>query len=115
MESVHQFYMPVEYTGKAKRSLVSQFMNWCASQEENRFLWLAIILAGHACFITPLTVTFVMFSGNSMLLWSLAIAAMAMTLITNLAAMPVKITIPVFFLSLAIDVTVITLSLIGLL
>jgi hypothetical protein len=42
-----------------------------------------------------------------MVLWAFVIAAMTMSLVTNLAALPTKITIPVFFFSLMIDVAVI--------
>ena len=46
-----------------------------------------------------------------MVMWPFAIGAMAMALISNLAAMPTKFTIPIFFLSVLIDVTLITVSL----
>lgn len=91
-------------------SVWSRFMSWCHGQEEHRFLWLAAGLAGHGCFLTPLTLMAVMLSGNSMLLWALVIGAMAMTLVTNLAGLSTKITIPVFFLSILIDVGVIVSS-----
>ena len=46
-----------------------------------------------------------------MLLFSFGIAAMAMALVTNLAALPTKITIPTFFLSLILDVAIIVAAL----
>ena len=85
----------------------STFINWCNGQENNRFLWLAIGVTGHGCIVTPLTLLAIMFSGNLMLFWALAIGAMAMCLISNLAAMPTKITIPILFLSLFIDLAII--------
>jgi hypothetical protein len=89
------------------QSAWSTFINWCKGQEKDRFLWLSIAIAGHGCIITPLTLLAVMFAGNLMLFWALAIGAMAMSLISNLAAMPTKITIPVLFLSLFIDLVII--------
>ncbi|HET6995103.1 MAG TPA: hypothetical protein VFI06_08990 [Chitinophagaceae bacterium] len=88
----------------------STFINWCNDQEENRFLWLAIGVAGHGCVVTPLTLLAVMLAGNPMFFWPFAIGAMAMCLVSNLAAMPTKITIPVLFLSLFIDLAIIISS-----
>ena len=89
------------------QSVWSTFIAWCKDQEENRFMWLAIALAGHGCFLTPLALMAVMLAGNLMILWAFVIGAMAMCLITNLAAMPTKITIPVFILSVLIDLGVV--------
>src|SRR5262245_47036716 len=89
----------------AHQSACSRFINWCNGQEKNRFLWLAFAVAGHGCFLTPITLLAIMFSGNLMFFWALAIGAMAMSLIANLAALPTKITVPVLFFSILIDLT----------
>ena len=114
METMQQYFTSIPLKGTTKKTIVHRFFDWCKTQENNRVLWLAIIIAGHGCFLTPLTVMFVMLAGNSMLLWSLAMAAMAMSLVTNLAALPAKITIPVFLSSLVIDLTIITICIIAL-
>jgi hypothetical protein len=88
-------------------SLYSKFLNWTEAQSENRLLWIGIILAGHGCILTPLTVMAVLLAGTNLFLFMLAIAAMGMALVTNLAALPTKITIPVFFLSILIDIIII--------
>jgi hypothetical protein len=88
-------------------SFVRKFFAWCKGQDENRFLWLGIVLAGHGCILTPLTVMAVLLAGTNMLLFVLAIVSMGMSLVTNLAAMPTKITIPVFALSVLIDIAII--------
>jgi hypothetical protein len=69
-------------------------------------LWTAIIIGAHGCVITPITLFFVILGGNSMFCWAIAIAAMGMSLVTNLAALPTKITIPVFVFSLILDLIV---------
>ncbi len=97
------------------RTVWSRFISWCDGQEKNRFLWLSIGLLGHGCFLTPFTLMIVMLSGNSMFLWALAIAAMGMCLVTNLAALTTRITIPVFFLSMLIDLGIILTSLVTVL
>ena len=49
----------------------------------------------------------VLLAGTNLTLFVIAIVAMGMSLVTNLAAMPTKITIPVFFLSILIDIAII--------
>jgi hypothetical protein len=88
-------------------SLWTKFINWCAAQEERRYFWLGLAIGGHGCVFTILTVLAIMLAGNPIILWPFALGAMAACLIVNLAAMPTKITIPVFFASLLIDAAII--------
>ncbi|WP_336518455.1 hypothetical protein [Pollutibacter soli] len=94
-----------------KESLLSHFIHWAESQEKYRFGWVGGILAAHGCIITPLTLLAVVFGGNNIVFWVAAIVAMGISLIANLAALPTKYTIPVFFFSILIDITVVVLSL----
>jgi hypothetical protein len=87
----------------AKQNVAGRFFQWCAAQEKNRLGWLAAIIAAHGCILTPLTLVAIIFSGNNIIFWFMATAAMAASLVTNLAALPTRITIPVFFISVAID------------
>ena len=97
----------------ARPSLLARFSNWCTQQEENRMLWIGLALGGHGCVITPITAMLTLAVGNSLVLFMVAMFAMALALVTNLAAMPTKITIPVFFLSILIDIAVIVAALTG--
>jgi hypothetical protein len=92
---------------KAHTSLWSRFINWTISQEKNRFLWLAVSLVGHGCVITILTLFAIIFSGNHTILWPFAMGGMVACLVVNLSAMPTKITIPVFLLSVLVDLVII--------
>ena len=92
---------------QAKPSVFTRFINWCEGQEKNRFLWLGLALFGHGGALTPLTLFAVILSGNVLFFWILTIIAMMMALVTNLAAMPTKYTIPAFVLSIVIDITII--------
>ena len=94
-----------------KQSIVSRFISWCEGQEKYRFGWLGLILAVHGCVITPITLFTILMSGNNIALWGIAMGAMAMSLITNLAALPTKITIPVFIFSIIVDLAIIGSSL----
>jgi len=93
--------------GTAKASLLKRFINWCEGQDHNRMLWIGIALTAHGCIITPITAMFVYLAGTNMFLFSLAIASMGATLVTNLAAVPTKITLPVFIFSVLIDLVII--------
>lgn len=91
-------------------SLISKFMSWSIGQEKNRLLWLGVFLTLHGCIITPLSVMAVLLAGTNLTLFMIAIVAMGMSLVTNLAAMPTKITIPVFVLSVIIDLIVVAIA-----
>ena len=91
----------------AKPSVLSRFFTWCNNQAENRLLWLGVILFAHGCILTPITILAVVLAGVNIGLFVAAISAMAMTLVTNLAAMPTKVTIPIFLLSILIDLGII--------
>jgi len=94
-----------------KISFSTRFFKWCIGQEQYRLAWLAAILAIHGCMLTPITVLAVFAGGNSIVMWPFAIGAMAIALISNLAAMPTKYTIPIFFFSVLIDVALIVIGL----
>src|SRR5688572_28913269 len=84
---------------RSSESIFSRFMAWCSNQQENRLLWLGIAVTGHGCVITPLTILAVLLAGTNLFLFVLVLVAMCMSLVTNLAALPTRITIPVFVLS----------------
>lgn len=87
-------------------SMWGRFMNYCQGQENNRLLWLGVILMVHGCILTPITVFVTLAAGPSFSLFMAAIVAMAIALVTNLAAMPTRITIPAFAISIVIDIAI---------
>jgi len=98
----------ISYTQSvSKTSASARFSSWCENQQENRLLWLGIALAGHGCILTPITVMVVLFTSFSFPLFMLAMVAMGMSLVTNLAAMPTKVTIPVLFASMVLDAVIV--------
>lgn len=109
MQTIQTSYSP-SYSKTHRQSLVARFFSWCQGQEPHRFGWLAAVIAIHGCVLTPLTLFAVFLGGNGIVFWGLTIGAMAMALISNLAAMPTKITIPIFFLSVLIDIAVIAMN-----
>lgn len=91
----------------AKVSVWKKFIDWCISQEKYRLGWLAAAITLHGCVLTILTMFAVVLAGNHFIFWPFIIGGMGITLIVNLAAMPTKITIPVFFFSVLVDLVII--------
>lgn len=110
MQTLQQTLQPAFNRVTTKQSPFARFFAWSAAQERNRFAWLAVILFVHGCVLTPLTLLFVFAGGNDIIFFFLTTLAMAISLISNLAAMPTKITIPVFFFSVLMDVVIIVLT-----
>jgi hypothetical protein len=102
---------PKNVTISQKPTLISLFFDWAERQNDHRLMWLAAALSLHGCFITPFTVMTVMTTTQNFALLMLATGAMAISLVTNLAALPTKITVPAFILSLIIDVAIVIASL----
>lgn len=102
----HLYAHPLADTSR-KISAWKKFITWCDSQEKYRLGWLAVGLGLHGCVLTIFTMFAVILAGNHFIFWPFVIGAMGITLIANLAALPTKITIPVFFLSVIIDLVII--------
>lgn len=110
MKTISLTQSSAQYRSENRVSLLSRFMTWSNAQQHNRLLWLGIILSFHGCILTPLTVMGVLLAGTNLTLFMVAIVAMGMSLVTNLAAMPTKITLPVFALSIFIDLVVVGIA-----
>lgn len=99
------------HRSKSGYSVFRRFFNYCKNEQHNRLLWLGIALATHGCVLTPITVMAVLLAGANLYMLVTALVAMGLALVTNLAAMPTKVTIPVFLLSIIIDIVLIIASL----
>lgn len=88
-------------------SLWRRLLYWADEQQENRLVWMGVALTGHASFLTPFTVMAVMLLGNHFGLFMAAMVAMGIALVTNLAALPTRITIPAFLLSIVMDIAIV--------
>ena len=89
------------------KTLWQKFITWADQQEYNRFLWLAISLVAHSTILTPVTILAVAVTGNVFALLIIAVFSMIAAVVVNLAAIPVKYIVPVFFLSMLIDILII--------
>jgi len=103
-------------TGKLEHpSLLSRFIAWTDTQDEDRLLWMGIALMGHGCVLTPITVMVVLMTGAQFFLIAASIAAIIVPFITNLAALSSRITIPAFLLSIVLDIAIVAIALASLL
>jgi len=101
-----------KYSQVAKPSLLLKFVAWTEGQQEHRLLWLGIAIAGHGCVLAPISILIMMLLGFQLSLFMVVTIAMTMALIVNLAALPTKITIPIFFASVIADIAVIVTAVI---
>jgi len=106
MQTIQHSYQEIFLVKEKRQSIISRFIAWCNEQEKFRFGWVAAIIAIHGCVLAPITVLVITLGSNHIAYWGVAIGAMAMALVANLAAMPTKITIPVFFFSVLLDVLI---------
>jgi len=100
----HLYHQHIEST---KLSVWKKFINWCDSQQKYRLGWMIVTITLHGCVLTIFTMFAVILAGNHFIFWPFVIGAMGITLFTNLVALPTKITIPVFFASVLIDLVII--------
>ena len=85
----------------------ARFISYAEKQQPNHLMWLALGVFGHGTVFTIGTMAVVLLNGAFLPLIAITSFSMAMVLVVNLAAMPTKITIPVFALSLLVDIAVI--------
>jgi hypothetical protein len=79
-------------------------------QQKNWIGWTAATMAGQMCVLTPITLAVVVANGDRFGFWIPAIISCFATEVSNLAHMPMKVTIPVFCASLLVNISIILLS-----
>jgi hypothetical protein len=110
MKALQHTYQPV--LEGSRENIFQKFFDWCAGQDENRYAWLAIALFGHGCILAPVTLLVSFMAGVHIVLFAVVIASMTASVVVNLAAMPTRVTIPVFFGSALLNIGVIITSLV---
>jgi len=88
-------------------NLWQKFIKYAEGQQDNRFAWLAFSFFMQGCVLVPITLLIVVMRGNPFELWIPTLVGFVVTETTNLAAMPTKITIPVFWAGVIVDLLVI--------
>ena len=101
----------VQYPAQVRRQkTISRFLTWLNQEEKNRIAWVGIGITAMAAVFFPLTMSAILFNGAAFSLIIGAMFSLALVVITNLAALPVKYTIPAFFLGISIDIVLIIAS-----
>lgn len=90
-------------------NLIQRFKAFCEGQQKNRLGWTAFTMVGQIC-IALITLLAVFYNGNRFVLWIPVILSSFVIEVTNLTALPTKITIPIFCTSVLINAGVIILS-----
>jgi hypothetical protein len=107
---------PVEYTSSATTStgsITSRFLQWCAGQEDNRFLWLGMTFFGQIGLVLPATLFSIIFlGGNHLGFWIAAAVINVPVLALTLAAQPTRVTLPCLFSAWILDIGLILTSVI---
>lgn len=93
--------------------LLPKFINWCEGQEKYKMLWLGLSFMGIIGMVLPCTLAAILFlGGGNFTLIVIAAAVNVPVLVLNLAAQGTKITLPILFLALLVDVSIVLYSLI---
>jgi len=88
-------------------ALWNKLLLFSEKQQSNRMLWTAIGIFGHGTVFTPIAMGLVFYTSHIFGLLITVCFSMILVVIVTLAALPTKYVIPVFLLSLLIDVCVI--------
>ena len=101
-----------QYQSTVKRkSVIIRFFQWAAGQDEvNHIGWVGATVTIMAAIFFPLTMAVILLNGALFGFIIAAMAALALVVITNLAALPTKYTIPFFFLGILADVVIMIVS-----
>jgi hypothetical protein len=107
--AIHNY--PRSFSGHHNASVWKRFIGWCDKQQDNSLGWLAASFLVHGCIFVPMTITVIAMSGNNFVFVALALFSMIIAVVVNLATLPTKISLPVFFSTLLLDILLIALCL----
>jgi hypothetical protein len=92
-------------------SALVRFFKWAENEDKiNHVSWVGISVTAMAAVIFPLTMAVVLLNGASFGCIIAAMVSLVLVVVTNLAALPTKYTIPFLFLGGLIDVVAIISS-----
>ena len=117
MKAITHYDLWLDSTGHTPRTGFSISAAWykliayAERQEEKRMFWAALSLLSHGTFFTIGTMAVILFTGTNFALLTATSLIMAMVLVVNLAALPTKYIVPVFFFSVLADVLIIITAL----
>lgn len=105
-QDTFRYKMPV-----AKLSGISKIFKWAEKQDKiNHVTWVGICVTLMAGVLFPVTMTIILLNGAAFSLIMTAMVAMVLVVVSNLAALPTKYTIPILFFGALIDLVAIVCS-----
>jgi|SRR5215467_6962674 len=97
--SLSTSYVNYRQQQAVNKSFLSRFLQWTIAQDkENHVLWVGLSISSMAAVFFPLSMFAILVNGASFGLIIAAMSALALVVITNLAALPTKYTIPFFLI-----------------
>lgn len=94
-----------------KSPLTSRLITWMIEEDaEHHIAWVGVSIMAMAAVFFPATMFVVLLNGMPFVPMLMAMIALALVVVTNLAAMPTKYTIPFFALGILIDVLAVITS-----
>jgi hypothetical protein len=109
VQSSEQAYM--FHLAKKRSTAISRFFKWAANEDQERHIgWVGITVMIMTAICFPLTMAVVLLNGGGFGLIIATMFSLVLVVVTNLAALPTKYTIPFFFLGTLIDLVVIGFS-----
>ena len=95
---------------KSSKNVFIRLGEWLVSQEKNHIAWVGISITVMAAVFFPITMSAVLYNGAIFSLIMGAMVSLAIVVITNLAALPTKYTIPALMLGILMDIVLIVMS-----
>jgi hypothetical protein len=92
------------------KNLPARFLTWIKNEEKNRIAWAGISITVMAAVFFPITMSAILFNGAIFKLIVGAIISLVLVVITNLAALPTKYTIPALLTGIIMDIVLILAS-----
>jgi hypothetical protein len=94
-----------------KRTVLNRFFSWAANEDAaHHVAWVGISVTLTSAVFFPMTMTAILLNGANFSLIIGAMTTLALVVVVNLAAMPTKYTIPLFFLCALSDLGIILAS-----
>jgi hypothetical protein len=92
-------------------SALSRFFKWAADEDQERHIgWVGITMTIMTAICFPLTMAVILMNGAAFGPIVAAMTSLVLVVVTNLAALPTKYTIPFFFMGILIDIVVIAIT-----
>jgi uncharacterized membrane protein (UPF0136 family) len=94
-----------------KISVITRFFDWAAKQDAPYHIgWVGVMVMSMTALFFPLTMAIVLSNGPVFGLIIATMCSLVLVVVSNLASMPTKFTIPFFVLGILMDLVVVVLS-----